>query len=157
MSLLDKIRHARNQAKERARIAVKIKEAEDKRASGTLVIEDKPKTRTGMPSRGELEQMAMEQVGINSTEVSQENVRQACTAMSDLIHRQGNGKTRQQVMIHLPGEMRKVLVGRTSQEAYDFYWSIPQFQTVWKELGFNEQRLKDFVNAQSRLVGKDLL
>ncbi len=155
MSLRDKIIHAKNRAKEMARIAAKTKEAEEKRKAGTLVIEDKPKT--GMPSRGELEQMAMEQVGITSTEVSQENVRQACSAMSDLIHRQGNSRSRQQVMVHLPGEMRKVLVGRTSQEAYDFYWSLPQFQVVWKELGFNEQRLKDFVNAQARLVGKDLL
>ncbi len=157
MSLRDKIIHAKNRAKEMARIAAKTEEAKQKRVTGQLVVEDKPKARTGMPSRGELERMAMEQVGITTSEVTQENVRQACVAMSDLVRRQGNGQSRKQVMLHLPGEMKKVLTGRMSQEAYDFYWSIPEFRKVWVELGFNEQRLKDFVNAQARLVGKDLL
>lgn len=106
---------------------------------------------------GNTEHVAMRQAGLTDVSVSQANVQQACVAMIDLIRRNGNGESRKQVMVHLPGEMRKVLVGRTSQEAYDFYWSITAFRTVWEMLGFTVQTLKDFVNTQARAVDKPLL
>jgi len=135
-------------------VATKSEELQQARKDGKLVIEEKPRLRPGMPSIEEMEQMAMAQAGMHSTDVSQENVRQACIAMSELIHRQGNGRSRISVMTHLPGEMRKVLKGRTGQEAFDFYWSLPQFQKVWAELGFTDATLRDYVNKSLKELGR---
>ena len=50
--------------------------------------------------------------------------------------------------MNLPGEIRTVLQGRTSEQAFAFYWVIPEFQTVWTMLKFVDQDLKDFINRE---------
>ncbi len=105
-------------------------------------------------SVGMYESMAMEQLGLMDRSVTQENVRKACVGMHKVLLHQSNTMLREQVMTHLPVEIRKVLQGRTSQEAYDFYWSLPDFRVVWEQLGFTEQTLHDFVNAQVKALGR---
>jgi len=150
--------HEKRRDKEMALRAQQTEQLKADIVSGKVVVEPpKPRVHTGMPTMAQMERMAMDQAGLHDNSVTQENVRQACLAMNELIHRQGNGQSRKQVMVHLPGEIRKVMVGRTPQEAYDFYWSLPEFQAVWAHLSFNQNDLKNFVNTQAKAAGKPVL
>ncbi len=151
--------HEKRRDKEMALRAEQTEQLKADIASGKMVIEP-PKPRhisSGMPTMAAMERMAMDQAGLHDNSVTQDNIRQACLAMNELIHRQGNGQSRKQVLIHLPGEMRKVMVGRTPQETYDFYWSLPEFQAVWAHLDFTHDDLKNFVNTQAKAAGKPVL
>lgn len=149
-SKLHQMQHERNRRKELTH------QAELREVAKTLPAEIEVAQRIKTSSQRDLERMAIEQVGVTS-EVTRENVRKACVAMSDLIRRQGCGTSRGQVLIHLPKEMLEVLRTRTSMGAFDFYWTLPEFQVVWKQLGFDEQRLVSFVNTAAVKLGKDIL
>jgi hypothetical protein len=151
MNLKKILQHNKNRDKEMARIAEKTNEAVEARKNGTLKIDV---THTYVSSTfKDLEQEAMKQASI-TREITQANVRQACAAMLGLIPRQGTRQLILQVRSNLPGEIRKVLQGRTAQEAFDFYWSIPEFQEVWPKLGFTEKHLHDYVDAQVKALGR---
>lgn len=151
--------HERRRDKEMELRAKQTEQLKDDIASGKVIVQPQksPIHVSGMPSQEQLESIGMEVAGLSSRAPTQDNIRQACLAMNDLVHRQGNGQSRKQVLVHLPGEIRQVMMGRTSQETFDYYWSLPEFKAVWAHLQFTEQSLKDFVNAQAKQVGKDLL
>ena len=157
MNLKKLFQHNKNRERELAVVARKTEEAQKARAEGTLVMSDDTLKHHREVNAG-FKAIAMSQAGLTSQEVTQENVSQACKAMSTQIHLNGNGESLNQVQIHLPTEIRKVLQGRTSQEAFDFYWSLETFRKVWKELGFDEEDLRAFINQQVKNLGRtDLL
>lgn len=154
MNIKKLFQHNKNREREMAVVAKKTEEAQKARTEGKLIVETKP-----VPSfEEELQRQAQSMTGLTSSEVTQENVSQACKAMSVQIRLNGNGRCIEQVTLHLPTEIRKVLQGRTAQETFEFYWSLETFREVWEELQFTYNTLIGFINTEvSRLGRTDLL
>jgi hypothetical protein len=167
MSLLDRIRrqktHEKNREKELAIIAEKTKQAEEARAKGMLQIsvsiDSTPDLREQFEKqvmeeidstpdlREQFEKQVMEEIGISKA-VTQDNVRIACVQMCKIVKAKGPLVCRQQVIMNLPSEIRLVLQGRTLEQAFTFYWEIPEFQTAWTMLKFTETDLRDFISRE---------
>lgn len=149
MSLLDRIRrqktHEKNREKELAIIAEKTKQAEEARAKGMLQISVSIDSTPDL--REQFEKQVMEEIGISKA-VTQDNVRIACVQMCKIVKAKGPLVCRQQVIMNLPSEIRLVLQGRTLEQAFTFYWEIPEFQTAWTMLKFTETDLRDFISRE---------
>ena len=137
--------HEKNREREMAIIVNMTKKAEEARVNGTLKITNVVESTPGL--REQFEQQAMKEAGI-SRAITQENMRKACIAMCKIIDQRGPLDCRQQVLLNLPGEIRTVLQGRTPEQVFDFYWSVPEFRTAWTKLKFSDTDLKDFISKE---------
>jgi len=147
------LRRAKNREREMAIVAAKTVEVQQKLAVGEEITRS-PKV-THEPTDSAFRDLAMTQAGLVSQDVTQANVAQACKAMVTQVRMNGHAGCRTQVLHHLPAEIRKVLQGRTAQEAFDFYWSLDDFRRVWPMLHFTELDLRSFVNTGVRQLGRD--
>ncbi len=83
-------------------------------------------------------------------EINIENTRKACIKLENQI-KDIDQKKLNQTKINIVQGMYKethdfIRNGKTKEEIFNFYWNIPEFQSCWIKLGFEDLNLKAIIN-----------